>query len=174
MLAYKFRSANELHYALDIIFNNRLHCSDWRKLNDPMEGQFGYSYRTTDEHDHSEEVTKIISHKRGFLICSLSRTFNSHLLWAHYASGFSGLAIEVELPEDAHDVKVVEYRGVFGHVLFDSVIDPEQAAEQILSSKYKEWAYEQEVRILQRGEVVFPSNSSQAGYCGSPDGPGCF
>jgi hypothetical protein len=27
-----------------------------------------------------------------------------------------------------------------------------QAAEQILSSKYKEWAYEKEVRILQSGE----------------------
>lgn len=152
MLAYKFRSASQLHFALDIILNNRLHCSDWRELNDPMEGQFAYSYRATDERDHSEEVAEIISHKRRLLVCSLSRTFNCHLLWAHYASGFSGLAVEVELPERAHNVRLVEYRGVFGHVLFDRVVDPAQAAEEILSSKYDEWAYEQEVRILQPGK----------------------
>src|SRR5579884_2279225 len=152
MLAYKFRSASQLHFALDIILNNRLHCSDWRELNDPMEGQFAYSYRATDEQDHSEEVAEIISHKRRLLVCSLSRTFNCHLLWAHYASGFSGLAIELELPEWADNVRVVEYREVFGHVLFDRVVDPAQAAEEILSSKYNEWAYEQEVRILQPGK----------------------
>jgi hypothetical protein len=63
-------------------------------------------------------------------ICSLSKTFDSHLLWAHYASGFSGLAVEVELPDHAHNVRVVEYRGVFGRVSFDRVINPEQAAEE--------------------------------------------
>jgi hypothetical protein len=62
------------------------------------------------------------------------------------------LAIEVELPERANNVKVVEYRGVLGHVIFDRVINPEQAAEEILASKYNEWVYEQEVRILQREE----------------------
>ena len=149
-----------MHFALDIILNNRLHCSDWRKLNDPMEGKFGYSYRTTDEQDHSNEVDEIINHKRELVICSLSKTFNSHLLWAHYASGFSGLAIEVELPDGAHNVRVVEYCGVFGHVSFDRVINPEQAAEEILSSKYQEWRYEQEVRILQRDEwYAYPLQS---------------
>jgi hypothetical protein len=152
MLAYKFRSASQLHFALDIILNSRLHCSDWRELNDPMEGQFGYSYRTTDEQDHAEEVAEIISHKRDLLICSLSKTFDCHLLWAHYASGFAGLAIEVQLPDDGHNVRVVEYRGAFAHVIFDRVLNPELAAEQILASKYHEWAYEQEVRILQAGE----------------------
>src|SRR5205823_14520369 len=48
MLAYKFRSASEMQHAFDILINQRLHCSDWRKLNDPMEGQFGYSHNASD------------------------------------------------------------------------------------------------------------------------------
>jgi hypothetical protein len=149
MLAYKFRSASQLEYALDIVLNNRLHCADWRKLNDPMEGMFSYSGRSKDERYYSELVDEIIYQKKRLLVCSLSKTFDCHLLSAHYATGFAGLAIEAELPDNSPKVKVVEYRGVFGHVLLDRPVVPSQAAEQILSSKYNEWAYEKEVRILQ-------------------------
>lgn len=159
MLAYKFRSASQLDFALDIIINNRLRCSDWRQLNDPMEGIFGYSTRATDEQDHSEEVAEIVRHKKNILVCSLSQTFDCHLLWAHYASGFSGLAIEVELPDNDPSVRVVEYRGVFAHVSFNGgMFNAERAAEAILASKYQEWSYEREVRILQpRGWYKLPN-----------------
>ena len=40
MKAYKFRAASQFAFALDIIFNRRLYCADWRTLNDPMEGRF--------------------------------------------------------------------------------------------------------------------------------------
>ena len=149
LLAYKFRSADHFDYALDIIINNRLRCSDWRQLNDPMEGAFGYSYRTTDERDYSEQVAEIIRYKKRLLVCSLSSTFDCHLLWAHYASGFRGLAVEVELPAESRFVRVVNYRGVFAHASFDQPVNAEELAGQILSSKYNEWAYEKEVRILQ-------------------------
>src|SRR5574340_457343 len=150
--AYKFRAASQIPFALDIIFNNRLYCSDWRNLNDPMEGMFAYSYRSTDERDYKKEVDEIVRHKKRLKVCSLSKTFDCHLLWAHYASGFDGLAIEVDLPENSPFVRNVEYRGVFGSVSFDGPVYPDQAAEQILSSKYHEWKYEQEVRILQEDE----------------------
>jgi hypothetical protein len=122
MLAYKFRSSSQLDFAFDIIFNNRLHCADWRNLNDPMEGMFAYSYRSTDERDYSEQVDEIIRHKERLLVSSLSRTFDCHLLWAHYASGFAGLAVEIELPDNSPRVKVVEYRGVFGYVSFNEPV----------------------------------------------------
>ncbi len=152
MKAYKFRASSQIPFALDIIFNNRLYCSDWRTLNDPMEGMFVYSYRSSDEHDYIKDVDEIVRQKKRLKVCSLSKTFDCHLLWAHYASGFDGLAIEVELPEESPFVKHVEYRGVFGYVAFDGTLSPSQAAEQVLSSKYNEWQYEQEVRILQENE----------------------
>lgn len=152
MRVYKFRSSSQLPFALDIIFNNRLYCADWRTLNDPMEGMFVYSYQSTDERDSTEEVAEIVRHKKQLRVCSLSGTFDCHLLWAHYASGFDGLAIEVELPERSPVIRKVEYRGVFGYVSIGGSLTPSQAAEQVLSSKYREWEYEKEVRVLQREE----------------------
>lgn len=148
MLAYKFRGSNQIALALDIVFNNRLYCAEWGKLNDPMEGAFGYSYDSTEERDFSKEVADIIRRTKQIKVCSLSKTFDRHLLWAHYASGFEGLAVEVELPDNSPEVKTVEYGGVFAHLPIQGHIDAGLAAEQVLCSKYSEWKYEQEVRIL--------------------------
>jgi hypothetical protein len=117
-----------------------------------MEGMFAYSYRDTEERDRKEDVAEIVKHKRQLKVCSLSKTFDSHLLWAHYASGFDGLAIEVDLPENGREIKHVKYGGVFASVTFDNAIPSWEAAEQVLSSKYREWSYEREVRVLQQDE----------------------
>jgi len=152
MRAYKFRGSSQFDYTLDMIFNKRLFCSDWSRLNDPMEGSFVYSRSSSDENDYKSRVQEIIEKKKCIRVCSLSKTFDCHLLWAHYASGFDGLAVEVELPDRDHRIKDVTYRGVFGHVAADLASDPNSVAEEVLSSKYKEWEYEKEVRILNHGE----------------------
>lgn len=153
MLAYKFRSADRLDWAFDIILKERFRCSDWRLLNDPMEGQFVCTYTLGNgRRSYSELIDEIIRHKKRLLVCALSRTFNCHLLWAHYASGFRGVAIEVDLPDDDQNVRPIQYRGVFAQASFDHADNPEEFAIQILSSKYREWEYEREVRILHTGE----------------------
>lgn len=152
MLAYKFRGSNQFDLALDILFNQRLYCADWSKLNDPMEGSFVYSRKSSDEKDHKSQVEEIIEHKQHIRICSLSQTFDCHLLWAHYASGFDGLALEVNLPENDSRIKRVSYGGVFSYVSIDSVSNPFGVAQKILSSKYSEWSYEREVRVLNDSE----------------------
>ena len=148
MKAYKFQSSSRIAFALDIIFNRQLFCADWSRLNDPMEGMFEYSYSSTKGKDSKEQVEQIIREKKRLKVCSLSQTFHSHLLWAHYASGFDGVAVEVDIPEQASEVKIVSYGGLFASVLMDAVTEPSKTARQILSSKYREWDYEQEVRIL--------------------------
>lgn len=152
MRAYKFRSASQIAFALDIIINRRLFCSDWKMLNDPMEGMFFYSHQSSDGNDYKKEIQQIIEEKKRLKICSLSATYDSHLLWAHYAGGFDGCAIEVEIPDTHQSVKKIDYRGVFAHVSMPNRCTPEELANQVLSSKYKEWNYEQEVRILQSEE----------------------
>jgi hypothetical protein len=114
MRAYKFRSSASFDFAMDIIFNRRLYCADWTSLNDPMEGAFVYTYRSPDETDRKRLVADVIEHKRRLRVCSLSLSFESHLLWAHYANGFDGIAIEVELAKHDPAVRRVEYGGVFG------------------------------------------------------------
>lgn len=150
MRAFKFRSASQVAFALDIIINKRLFCADWKTLNDPLEGMFAYSYLSPDEEDVREQVMQIVEQKQGLKICSLSKTFDSHLLWAHYAGGFDGMAIEIELPKEHPSVKNVTYRGVYAMPNLRQQHAPEVLAESILSSKYHEWEYEREVRILQR------------------------
>jgi len=155
MKAYKFKGAQQIPHAFDIIFNNRLYCADWSSLNDPMEGMFNYSYDEKNEKTVENSVAQIIREKKQLRVCSLSETFDCHLLWSHYASGFSGLAIEVELPEDSPSVRKVNYRGVFAGLNLGGRINPQRAAEDILGSKYSEWSYEREVRVLHR-ETFFP------------------
>jgi hypothetical protein len=81
-----------------------------------MECAFTSSFQGNELRDRADEVSEIIKHKRRIRICAFSRTFNSHLPWAHYASGFSGLAIEIDLPADLPELKQVTYRGVFANV----------------------------------------------------------
>ena len=147
MRAFKFRSAQNIEFALDIIINRRLFCADWKNLNDPMEGMFAYSTSS-----NSQQVKRVVkgigNEKRRYKVCSLSADFQSHLLWSHYAGGFDGLAIEVDLPDQHPDIRRVEYRGVFAFLDIDSVVDEDEAARRILFSKYQEWNYEQEIRVL--------------------------
>jgi hypothetical protein len=147
MRAYKFRASTNIEFALDIILNRRLYCADWKALNDPMEGMFAYSTRGEDP--RAQQIVKGIgTAKSRYKVCSLSRDFQSHLLWSHYAGGFDGLAIEVELPDDDPNICEVEYRGVFAFLDMDEVRDEDEAARRILFSKYQEWAYEEEIRVL--------------------------
>lgn len=151
MKAYKFRSSSNIEFALDIIVNRRLYCADWRRLNDPMEGLFKYS--STHESTAEQRVKGIGEAKSQYKVCSLSADFQSHLLWSHYAGGFDGLAIEVDLPDDSHsNIRPLEDRDVFAFLDMDTIADERTAAEKILFSKYREWEYEKEIRILNHSE----------------------
>jgi hypothetical protein len=148
MKAYKFRPSSQFDYALDIILNHRLYCSDWSKLNDPMEGAFGLSFGNNTNIKTKELFEKIGKEKDLLRVCSLSETYDSHLLWAHYASGFSGLAIEIDFPESHSSIHRISYGGVFAFMEARNISDPKIAAKKILSSKYREWEYEKEIRII--------------------------
>jgi hypothetical protein len=112
-----------------------------------MEGVFAYSYNN--ESFVEQKIKEIGDSKRQYKICSLSRTFDNHLLWAHYANGFDGVAIEIELPEDNQNIKKLDYdRGVFANVNITPNSDAEKIAKDILFSKYNVWNYEEEIRIL--------------------------
>lgn len=148
MKAYKFRSSSQISFALDIALNQRLFCADWSTLNDPTEGRFVYSHNPNRSNDPKDQVAEIIREKKKIRICSLSKTFDNHLLWSHYASGFDGLAIEVELPDESDKVRDVNYGGVFAGLNLNHHVSPTTAASHVLTSKFQAWDYEEEVRVL--------------------------
>src|SRR5690606_35270401 len=101
-----------------------------------------------DQESAANFMKEIEKAKKTLRVCSLSKTFDDHLLWAHYASGFSGLAIEFEIDSEEHAVVEVGYRGVFAAVNESIDAEPSSIAREVLSSKYNAWSYEQEIRIL--------------------------
>lgn len=147
MRAFKFRSSDQIEFVFDILINKRLHCADWKDLNDPMEGMYQYQGNGRNK-EIQENVKGIRRAKRNYKVCSLSKTYDSHLLWAHYANGFKGVAIELDLPDENPNIREVDSRGVFAFVDMNNFRTEEEAARTILFSKYHEWEYEQEVRIL--------------------------
>jgi hypothetical protein len=126
MLAYKFRSSAQIARALDIIFEQRLHCADWSTFNDPREGFFHYSPADR------QKLNALRLAKQRYRICCLSKTMESRLLWAHYASGFDGLAIQVELPDDDHPITIHDVN--YEDVLPDAALHPGAFADELALS----------------------------------------
>jgi hypothetical protein len=151
MLAYKFRSSSQIPFALDVIFNRRLYCVDWHALNDAAEGTPAMSAPRGKQAEYLKYADEVMQHMDRIRVCSLSQTFDCHQLWAHYASSWDGLAIEIELPDESNQIRKVDYSG------FYCVIDPNRAdsaedAKRVLSTKDQGWLYEQEIRILAESE----------------------
>ncbi len=147
MKAYKFRTVESFDRVADILIHNRLYCSEANTFNDVREGDIRVGSDTRREIaaiDFGERVCDALARRR---VCCFCKTFDSHLSWAHYAGGFSGLAIEVDLP----DADAVEVRYDDDFVFLSDFLtadDVDGAASAALSRKYSVWKYEQEVRVI--------------------------
>lgn len=144
MKLYKFRSNLDPKYTLDIIKNERLYCSDWKDLNDPMEGTYETLVGTDPEH-HLKNVMEIYQAKLAKRICSLSISYKSHLMWAHYANQFKGVCIEIDLPDG--ETQPIDYSSA-NRIMDLKGESHYSIAEKILTTKHAEWQYEKERRIL--------------------------
>ena len=156
MIVYKYKSLGnsdcllerekQLSYLKDIYENNRFYASDYNVLDDPMEGVFE-SYNGLE----SDVVQKIIHGKIDTHICSLSPTYSSMLMWSFYANYHKGYCVEAEIDEN-----------YLLNVLYDdSPIEIEshntsedEKIKMILLRKYKDWAFEKELRVLCKERFV--------------------
>lgn len=148
MKAYKFRAVEDLNRVTDILINRRLWCAEVRSLNDIREADIRVGNDRGQEVQLFEfglKVSKAISDWR---VCSLCKTFDHDLLWAHYADGSRGLAIEVSVPST--DAIPVTYSDDF--VFLSDYVEAgvDAAARAALTRKTKAWQYEQEVRVVTR------------------------
>lgn len=126
------------------------------ELNDPMEGAFVI---TGDRRKVDNEWLRLLrSEKNDLRICSLSRSYNNILMWAHYADSNRGCCIECEVtssPDLVENVPV-EYSP---HIEPVDNLEPVLAAKRILSRKLECWKYEDEVRYLK--QIPKDSNKSK-------------
>lgn len=161
MRLYKFRSLSNIEFVLDIIYNQRLYCSTYDKLNDPFEGLFlsnlfdlskrpfgsrflggdSGAYRVVASAKHLN--SSILESSR---ICSLSSSISDVRLWSHYGDGHTGIAIEIEVNDDDDLIKKIEYRDCLPSFNIENAT--EDNVSSLLNKKTLHWQHEQEYRII--------------------------
>lgn len=137
---YKYRTLDNFQFVLDILVNQRLYAATFEEMNDPMEG-----FYTADPDIPDESLNALKVEQKGLKFCSLSKYHYSPLMWAHYANGNRGIAIGIEVKDDA-DLREVIY-GTHSHLVASKPTTIERAKD-VLSFKADFWRYEDEIRVF--------------------------
>ena len=149
MRLYKFRSLDKLEYILDILLNERLYCSTYESLNDPLEGLFYTIINplgTSKKLRQYKRIDDLPTYTSDLRICSLSNSFKDIQMWSHYANGHTGVAIEIDFENHADDAIKVNYgNGLQKH---GTTILAGSTPTDVLSYKTKNWEDEEEYRII--------------------------
>ena len=117
-----------------------------------MEGLFEYEEGTKQGY-----INAIVKGKQKLRICAFSKDRKNILLWAHYADGFKGVCIEVDLqvPQlEDFEIATVEYSSRRVSFSNNSRHLVSVMPHRILSQKNSVWKYEKEVRTLSRDEYI--------------------
>jgi len=152
MKVYKYRSLRNFDFVADILCNQRFYASSFFDLNDPMEGLFEYEAGTRQEY-----IDAIKMGKQKLRICSFSENCKNLLLWAHYADGFKGVCIELDLEKSPNnDYEIVRVKYSARRVRFSNNARRlvGRMPRKILSQKSSAWRYEREFRTLSQGKYV--------------------
>ena len=149
MKAYKFRTTNNFDNLIDILLNKRLYCADHMDLNDVFEADIRVGKDVGREKEFMTKMRHFQESVKSYRICSLSKTFDNHQLWAYYANGHTGLAIELELSETDDSIFEIEYSDDL--LFFSDIIDTYELPKTIckpLLTKRTTWEYEKEIRVV--------------------------
>lgn len=131
-------------YAISNIVNSRMKVSRINGLNDPYELYLNM-YRSGKLLSELEviNIKNNFNERMGFI--SFSRNFNNPVQWGHYADKFFGVCIAYEIPKK-YLIKIRYMRKPLA-VDFNRT-DFEQAFVEATKSKYVDWNYEKEMRLV--------------------------
>lgn len=145
---YKSLKDESFKYFVKMLVERKMFASNFKKLNDPMEGAFLSNKITDSIIDHirnDKDTKKIISlvEKRGDeKPCNM-------LMWSHYTDEHRGCCIEFHFKDEEEEKKVCSVKYV-EEIEQNKV----KSVEDVLSRKFVDWKYEQEVRHLGTDELV--------------------
>ena len=164
---YKFRplgTLEDFNRAKNILKTGYFRCSQFSELNDPMEGVFFIG------DDRGRYNSTFFSQKNRFKICSFSNSgaFWNPVIWGHYANGFKGIAIELEVDAADENITKVLYSEK-SPALED--IHSDDDIKKILTAKLRPWEHEGEYRFLKISSLRFHKiGKITAVYFGDPYG----
>jgi hypothetical protein len=161
MRLYQFfpiKNDDDIDHIKDAL-NGDIHLVDWRTWNDILEGV--YIVEGNESKECKEVIKNLYGYKRQLMGASFSQDsrkkgpiLKNHLMWAHYASHHTGVAIEYVVNEEPNwkdvgaELVTVKYRVSLKKAPKVPKDGSFEAAKELLSQKLKVWEYEQERRLL--------------------------
>ena len=148
MRVYHFLSA---HHALDDLRNRRLKIARLGDIDDPFE-LAAATLPSPEDRRVFEAYKREMAEKFGILC--FSRNWRNPVLWSHYADRHTGMCLGFEVRDTLlMDIIYTETRPVLtdGNTLKPGDLSP-QVAERLLSTRFRDWSYEDEVRVFLRLE----------------------
>ena len=153
---YKYKSIRDLidlDRILDIINNKRIYMPSFDELNDPFESylvNFDLSYAGSsitsaagERPPHIDEIFK------QYGILSLTDNCKNQVMWASYSNMYKGICLGFENLPKVKPIKYIEQTHSIPRLDSENKID-DKDIEKILMSKYANWKYEQEYRLLSK------------------------
>lgn len=193
---YKFREFNEFTYK--IILDSEFYFASPRSFNDPFDCNLSYreeySIREIDEAyenlantkytkeqlhsmygSNSDEFVRSFGKLNEQLvslsgILSLSKSNNNITMWSHYAKNHTGLVFELHVNEDFdffNGYSIVNYSKDYEKLSYTK--DDEKELYNALITKYTDWEYEEEIRIIdfyENGAKKFNKHALKTIYFG--------
>jgi hypothetical protein len=143
MRVYHFTSAK---YAVEDIQNQRLKIARINELNDPFEL---LAADLLDKRDRQAFVKFKNQMNEKFGIVCFSGSWESPLLWGHYADKHMGIALGFDVADEK--LNEVNYTTMRPKVEFDQqtrkVINGPKVLDDLIRKKFTEWQYENEYRM---------------------------
>ncbi|MCQ2132005.1 MAG: DUF2971 domain-containing protein [Bacteroidaceae bacterium] len=151
---YKYKS---IDYIEDVIINQRLYCSQFDELNDPMEWAFT-------SNQNKDSISKLIkdTEKDKWRICCLSKSEQYGLMWSMYGDSHHGVCLEVEVSTDSYYIPYSQFdsnqqcyhQWIYGEIIYKNTcaevnID-QKTIVNVLWTKSKQWEHEQEIRFVSK------------------------
>jgi hypothetical protein len=138
---------------LGAIKNRLLHFTNYKGMNDPMEGFYDPSRRAKNDPNFASTASEIYHAKINFGLCCFSDTHDNELMWAHYSNNYAGICVGyrpqlfmTSLSPDFHLVRMA-YGNDPPVLSVHDLVDHNGAARKILSHKKATWVYEREWRL---------------------------
>jgi hypothetical protein len=148
------RSDDILQQEIKSIKENYLWCSEFTRMNDPMEGFYEPSTLLQGHQDYKVIVRQLLDRKSNVGIACFTETYEDVLMWSHYAGNYSGMCLAYStnhlvdgLPNYVNLVRL-SYVDTPPLIYPPDVRNAGKAAIKILSQKKYNWAYEREWRVL--------------------------
>lgn len=135
--------------ALDAIKNRRLKLSRLEDMNDPFE-LLGVSLKAKEDRIAFLQLKRELHEEIGILC--FSRTWHNPVMWSHYGDRHKGLCLGFELLDEW--TFPISYKGLRLKSEAEKLLSAgsENFGNKLLTTKYKHWRYEQEVRMIIRLE----------------------